>query len=68
MRLKKSATLRPRRFFTAGTMNNQSDNLRESLWRRKLSEAELVALRVPPEMELEARLTTALRAIRASAT
>ena len=41
-------------------MNNQPDNLRESLWRRKLSEAERAGLREQPELELEAQLTDAL--------
>lgn len=44
-------------------MNNQPDNLRESLWRRKLSEAERAGLRAEPELELEARLTAALARI-----
>ena len=41
-------------------MNNQPDNLRESLWRRKLSDAERAALDTTPELQLEARLTDAL--------
>jgi len=41
-------------------MENQPLNPGESLWRRKLSEAERNALRTQPELELEARLTAAL--------
>jgi hypothetical protein len=41
-------------------MKNQPDNLREALWRRKLSGTERAALRAQPELELEARLTEAL--------
>jgi negative regulator of sigma E activity len=44
-------------------MNHQPDNLRESLWRRKLSAAERAALRAQPELELDARLTDALAQI-----
>jgi negative regulator of sigma E activity len=44
-------------------MNNQPDNMRESLWRRKLSDAERAGLRAQPELELEARLTDALARI-----
>lgn len=44
-------------------MNNQSSDAGESLWRRKLSEAERAALRGQPELELEARLTEALSQI-----
>ncbi len=44
-------------------MKNEPTNLRESLWRRKLSDAECAGLRPQPEMELEARLTDALRKI-----
>jgi hypothetical protein len=44
-------------------MNNQSDNPRESLWRRKLSAAEHAGLHAQPELELEARLTEALAQI-----
>jgi len=47
----------------AATMNDQPDNLRESLWRRKLSEAERAGLRAQPELELEAQLTDALAQI-----
>lgn len=47
----------------SGTMNNQPDNLRESLWRRKLSEAERAGLRGQPELEQEAQLTDALAKI-----
>lgn len=41
-------------------MENKPSNLRESLWRRKLSDAERAELRTQPELELEARLTRAL--------
>ena len=41
-------------------MENKPSNLRESLWRRKLSEAERAELRTQPELDLEARLTQAL--------
>jgi hypothetical protein len=41
-------------------MEDQSPELRESLWRRKLSDAERTELRTRPELELEARLTDAL--------
>lgn len=41
-------------------MKNQPDSLRESLWRRKISDAERLRLRDQPELELEARLTEAL--------
>jgi negative regulator of sigma E activity len=41
-------------------MENKSSNPGESLWRGKLSAAERAALRAQPELELEARLTTAL--------
>ena len=44
-------------------MNNQPDNLSESLWRRKLSEAERAGLKAQPELEIEARLTAALAKI-----
>ena len=44
-------------------MNNQSDNSRESLWRRKLSATEHAGLHAQPELELEARLTEALAQI-----
>ena len=44
-------------------MNNQPDNLHESLWRRKLSEAERAGLQAQPELEIEARLTAALAKI-----
>jgi hypothetical protein len=57
------ATLRNRWFFMSGTMNNQPDNLPESLWRRKLSPAERTGLRGQPELELEAQLTDALAKI-----
>jgi hypothetical protein len=60
------ATLRPRRFLISRPMNNESDNLRESLWRRKLSAAERAELRAQPDLELEARLTAALGKIPAA--
>ena len=41
-------------------MKEQPSNTGESLWRRKLSEAERAALHASPELELEARLTAAL--------
>ncbi|HEY2328932.1 MAG TPA: hypothetical protein VGI63_03870, partial [Verrucomicrobiae bacterium] len=41
-------------------MENKPSNLREPLWRRKLSDAERAGLRAQPELELEARLTDAL--------
>jgi len=44
-------------------MENQPSNPGETLWRRKLSEAERDALRAQPELELEARLTAALARI-----
>jgi negative regulator of sigma E activity len=44
-------------------MNDQSDNLRESLWRRTFSDTERAALHPQPELELEARLTEALAKI-----
>ena len=44
-------------------MNNEPVNPRESLWRRKLSGDERAGLRAQPELELEARLTEALRKI-----
>ncbi len=44
-------------------MENKPSNLRESLWRRKLSDAERAGLRAQPELELEARLTDALAKI-----
>ena len=44
-------------------MENQPSNQSESLWRRKLSEAERSALRTLPELDLEARLTVALAKI-----
>ena len=44
-------------------MKNESPNLRESLWRRKLSAAERDTLRPEPELEEEARLTDVLRKI-----
>jgi hypothetical protein len=44
-------------------MKNQPDSLDESLWRRKLSDAERAGLRAQPELELEATLTRALTEI-----
>jgi hypothetical protein len=44
-------------------MENQPANPGETLWRRKLSEAERNALRTRPELDLEARLTAALAKI-----
>jgi hypothetical protein len=44
-------------------MKNQPDSLNESLWRRKLSDAERTGLRAQPELELEAALTRALTEI-----
>jgi hypothetical protein len=41
-------------------MENNPSNPGESLWRRKLSDAERACLRTRPELELEARLTDAL--------
>lgn len=41
-------------------MENKPTNPNESLWRRKLPDAEREALRAQPELELEARLTEAL--------
>ena len=41
-------------------MKEQPSNTGESLWRRKLSEAERATLRASPELELEAKLTAAL--------
>jgi anti-sigma factor RsiW len=41
-------------------MENSPSDLRESLWRRKLTDAERAGLRAQPELELEARLTGAL--------
>ena len=41
-------------------MENNPSNQPESLWRQKLTTAEKVALRAQPELELEARLTSAL--------
>ena len=41
-------------------MENRLSNSSESLWRRKLSEAERAGLRAEPDLELEARLTEAL--------
>jgi hypothetical protein len=44
-------------------MKNQPDSLNESLWRRKLSEAERTGLHAQPELELEATLTRVLTEI-----
>src|ERR1017187_3256694 len=44
-------------------MENQPSISSESLWRRKLSEAERAGLRTQPELEFEARLTEALAKI-----
>lgn len=41
-------------------MDNKLSNLQESLWRRKLSDAERAELQTQPELDLEARLTHAL--------
>jgi hypothetical protein len=56
----KSSQLWECRGFKLETMEDQSPELRESLWRRKLSKAERSELRAQPELELEARLTDAL--------
>lgn len=44
-------------------MKNQPADERESLWRRELSAAERAALRTRPELELEARLSEALKRV-----
>ena len=44
-------------------MENKPSELRETLWRRKLSTAERAALRGQPELEAEAKLTEALTKI-----
>jgi hypothetical protein len=49
--------------FLPKAMENKPSNPNESLWRRKLSEAERNALRGQPDAELEARLTDALTKI-----
>jgi len=41
-------------------MDNQTPEQRESLWRRKLSQAERAGVRGQPELELESRLTDAI--------
>jgi len=41
-------------------MENNPSELRESLWRKQLSDAERARLRAQPELEIEARLTAAL--------
>jgi len=44
-------------------MENESSNLRESLWRRQPTDAERAGLRARPELAAEARLTDALAKI-----
>jgi negative regulator of sigma E activity len=44
-------------------MENESSNLRESLWRRQPADAERAGLRARPELAAEARLTAALAKI-----
>lgn len=44
-------------------MENNPSNLREALWRRKLSDAKRAELCSQPELELEARLTEAITKI-----
>jgi len=46
--------------FQLKAMENESSNLRESLWRRKPSDAERAKLHARPELAAEARLTEAL--------
>jgi hypothetical protein len=46
--------------FQRKAMETNSSNPNESLWRRTPSDAELSELRVPPEVEFEAKLTSAL--------
>lgn len=46
--------------FQSKAMKNKPSNMNESLWRRKLSDAERAALRRQPGLELDARLTDAL--------
>ena len=41
-------------------MENNPSELRESLWRKQLSDAERARVRAQPELEIEARLTAAL--------
>jgi hypothetical protein len=41
-------------------MENEPSNGRESLWRRRLTDAERAALSAQPDLELEARLTESL--------
>jgi hypothetical protein len=41
-------------------MENKPSDLRESLWRRQLTDAERKALRAQPDLALEARLTESL--------
>jgi hypothetical protein len=45
-------------------MENRTPESRESLWRRKLSDAERAGLRGQPDLEQEARLTDALAQMR----
>jgi negative regulator of sigma E activity len=49
--------------FYTEAMKKQPSDADESLWRRKLSDAERVELRAQPELDLEARLTDALHRI-----
>ncbi len=44
-------------------MGNKPSDLRESLWRRPLTDTERAALRAQPDLELEARLTESLAKI-----
>jgi hypothetical protein len=44
-------------------MENKPSDLRESLWRRQLPDAECATLRTQPDLELEARLTESLAKI-----
>jgi len=46
--------------FQLEAMENNPSELRESLWRKQLSDAERARLRAQPELEIEARLTAAL--------
>jgi hypothetical protein len=48
------------RGFQFGAMKNQPSDSSEPLWRKPLPAAERAALRAQPELELEARLTSAL--------
>jgi hypothetical protein len=49
--------------FYTEAMKKQPSDANESLWRRKLTEAERAKLSAAPELELEARLTDALHQI-----